>query len=147
MGNCQTAEVATVEVQHPEKRKSEWILWSISANEVMSSNPGYYVALVVPRPRGGKNGKSDKDNNNLKLLRPGDTLHIGQVYRLISFEDVIKDFTLKKTTKSGKFLKGSGVLDDDNNEKKQIGSGSRGVGRKRGGGGQWRPALQTIAEI
>lgn len=83
MGNCQAAEAATVVIQHPGN-KIERIYWSVSANEVMSSNPGHYVALVVTSSTlKNENGMPLKQ---LKLLKPDDTLLIGQVYRLISFE-------------------------------------------------------------
>ncbi|KAK9670240.1 hypothetical protein RND81_13G188500 [Saponaria officinalis] len=160
MGNCQAAEVATVVVQHPGDGKVERIYWSVNASEVMSSNPGYYVALVV-ESSGVPRHQTSK--NHLKLLRPEDTMHIGHVYRLISFEDVIKEFAAKKSAKLGKLLKGSGVLNGDNNKNlsacgtnpdnaqmegnnKEEVSVSRNVGR-HSGVGQWRPVLNTIAEF
>uniref|UniRef100_A0A5B6ZPU8 DUF4228 domain-containing protein n=1 Tax=Davidia involucrata TaxID=16924 RepID=A0A5B6ZPU8_DAVIN len=174
MGNCQAAEAATVVIQHPGN-KVERIYWSVSAHEVMTSNPGHYVALVVTSPTAkSENGKPLKQ---LKLLRPDDTLLIGQVYRLISFEDVLKEFAAKKCVKLGKLLKQSGGLSGEKKkvsggpcpnpnssngpsvemerEVYQLGSssGSRGMGMGRhhggggGGGGQWKPALQSIAEV
>lgn len=84
MGNCQAAEAATVVIHHPETNKVDRIYWSVNAQEVMASNPGHYVALVVTSPTlKSENGSPLKQ---LKLLRPDDTLLIGQVYRLISFE-------------------------------------------------------------
>lgn len=194
MGNCQAAEAATVVVQHPGN-KVERIYWSVSAHEVMSSNPGHYVALVVSSPTAtrSENGAPVKQ---LKLLRPDDSLLMGQVYRLVSFEDVLKEFAAKKSVRLGKLLKESGglVLDTKTNlsaptpnsrprlvngtsslskgahegyrggssgtgssQSSSI-SSSRGVGRHHihhlhgGGGGaghvgQWKPALQSIAEI
>ncbi|THG14809.1 uncharacterized protein LOC114271693 isoform X1 [Camellia sinensis] len=176
MGNCQAAEAATVVIQHPGN-KIDRIYWSVSANEVMSANPGHYVALVVTSPISkSENGTPVKQ---LKLLRPDDTLLIGQVYRLISFEDVLKEFAAKKCVKLGKLLqrgglglerkKLSGSPSLNRNPKPescpsvqmeqqihQLGSSSggssisgRGVGRHHvgGGGGQWKPALQSIAEV
>lgn len=102
MGNCQAAEAATVVIRHPGN-KVERIYWSVSAHEVMNSNPGHYVALVVTSPTmRAENGLPLKQ---LKLLRPDDTLLIGQVYRLVSFEDVLKEFAAKKCVKLGKLLK------------------------------------------
>lgn len=181
MGNCQAAEAATVVIHHAAGNKVERIYWSVSANEVMSSNPGHYVAHVVISPTlKNENGFPLKQ---LKLLRPDDTLLIGQVYRLISFEDVLKEFAAKKCVKLGKLLKGNGNLNQGMEMKRKdsscsgascpnpnlksdnsctstvkeqefghrIGSGSRYmVGRQHGGGsgvGQWRPALQSIAEV
>lgn len=86
MGNCQAAEAATVVIQLPGS-KIERIYWSVSANEIMNSNPGHYVALVVTSPTmKSENGLPLKQ---LKLLRPDDTLSIGNVYRLLSFEGKI----------------------------------------------------------
>ncbi|KAG5528417.1 hypothetical protein RHGRI_029182 [Rhododendron griersonianum] len=124
MGNCQAAEAATVVIQHGGN-KVERIYWSVSAHEVMSSNPGHYVALVVPvasaAAAAAGNGTAVKQ---LKLLRPDDTLVIGQmesqVHRLGS-----------SSSSSGR---GIGI----------------GIGRHHqvgGGGGQWKPALQSISEV
>ncbi|XWS41754.1 hypothetical protein CRYUN_Cryun17cG0110600 [Craigia yunnanensis] len=109
MGNCHAAEAATVVIQHPGN-KIEKIYWSVSANEIMSLNPGHYVALMVTSPTlKNENGVPLKQ---LKLLKPDDTLLIGQVYRLISFEDVLKEFAAKKcvsvSVKLGKLLKERG---------------------------------------
>ncbi|CAK7339743.1 unnamed protein product [Dovyalis caffra] len=105
MGNCQAAEAATVVIQHPGN-KIERIYWSVSAHEIMTSNPGHYVALIVSSPTmRTENGLPLKQ---LKLLRPDDTLLIGHVYRLVSFEDVLKEFDAKKCVKLGKLLKESG---------------------------------------
>lgn len=92
MGNCQAAEAATVVIQHPGN-KIERIYWSVSANVIMNSNPGHYVALLATSPTlKSENGLPVKQ---LKLLRPDDTLLIGRVYRLISFEGniIIHSFT------------------------------------------------------
>ncbi|KAL7190879.1 hypothetical protein ACSBR2_023034 [Camellia fascicularis] len=177
MGNCQAAEAATVVIQHPGN-KIERIYWSVSANEVMSANPGHYVALVVTSPTSkSENGTPVKQ---LKLLRPDDTLLIGQAYRLISFEDVLKEFAAKKCVKLGKLLQRGGLglerkklsggpslnrnpkpescpsVQMEQQIHQRLGSSSggssissRGVGRHYvvGGGGQWKPALQSIAEV
>lgn len=177
MGNCQAAEAATVVIQHPGN-KIERIYWSVSANEVMSANPGHYVALVVTSTTSkSENGTPVKQ---LKLLRPDDTLLIGQAYRLISFEDVLKEFAAKKCVKLGKLLQRGGLglerkklsggpslnrnpkpescpsVQMEQQIHQRLGSSSvgssissRGVGRHYvgGGGGQWKPALQSIAEV
>ncbi|XP_060192852.1 uncharacterized protein LOC132622283 isoform X2 [Lycium barbarum] len=172
MGNCQAAEAATVVIQHPGN-KVQRFYWSVSANEVMTSNPGHYVALVISSPTERTHNGSPV--RQLKLLRPGDTLLLGQVYRLISFEDVLKEFAAKKCVKLGKLIRESGglVLDSkkistnapsvnakprlingipakmEHHETYQQGSssssGQKRVGRHNGGG-QWKPALQSIAE-
>ncbi|CAL5197804.1 unnamed protein product [Lathyrus oleraceus] len=175
MGNCQAAELATV-VIHLPGNKIERIYWSVSAHEVMNSNPGHYVALVVSSPT--LKSENATPSKHLKLLRPDDTLLIGQVYRLISFEDVLKEFTSKKCGKLGKLLKESGnhgvqmkhkdsrgpnpspsskseyghvKVEQETQGMDNSGSSRRNnkvVGRHLvGGSGQWRPALQSIAEF
>lgn len=175
MGNCQAAEAATVVIQHPGN-KIERVYWSISAQQVMTSNPGHYVALVVTSPTAkSENGTPLKQ---LKLLRPDDTLLIGHVYRLISFEDVLKEFAAKKCVKLGKLLEkggpgvetrrkdssssitnpkskfdNSGSVKNEQEVHRPVSNGEsssssmRSVGRHYTGGGQWRPALQSIAEV
>ncbi|CAJ2635258.1 uncharacterized protein LOC123919739 [Trifolium pratense] len=169
MGNCQAAEAATVLLHHPGN-KIERIYWSVSANEIMNSNPGHYVALVVSSTTlKSENGAPVK---HLKLLRPDDTLLIGQVYRLISFEDVLKEFASKKCGKLGKLLKESGnhgiqMKHKDSRapnpspssnsdhfgppkveQETRSRSNNKSVGRHLvGGSGQWRPALQSIEEL
>jgi PADRE domain len=106
MGNCQAAEVATVVIQHPNG-KVERVYWSVSASQVMADNPGHYVAVIITAPassddRNTSNAESKhsgrkRDPGNgahaavkhLKLLRPDDTLLMGHVYRLVSFEGII----------------------------------------------------------
>lgn len=84
MGNCQAAEAAAVLIQHPTNNKVQRIYNSVSAHQVMSSNPGHYVALVISSSTVfTENGTPVKQ---LKILRPNDTLLIGKVYRLVSFQ-------------------------------------------------------------
>lgn len=176
MGNCQAAEAATVVIQHP-KGRVERIYWSVSAKEVMNSNPGHYVAIATA-------SLSTKSANatparHLKILRPDDTLHIGHVYRLVSFEEVLKEMGGKKYTRLSKLISmqrekekekngcdeatygadGGGEEEGTSPSKQQESSdqveeGERdevcGVGRSSGTARhhrQWRPALQSIAEI
>lgn len=137
----------------------------------MSSNPGHYVALLITSPTARtQNGVLVKQ---LKLLRPDDTLLMGQVYRLVSFQDVLKEFAAKRSVKLGKLIKENGGLPLDTrktirppptqNFKTRSANGDsvkntqemmyeagrrRGAGRHHhGGGGQWKPALQSIAEV
>lgn len=88
MGNCQTAEAAAavVVIQHPDG-KVERLHSSITAGEVMGSNPGNYVAVFI-LPPSSPSGKTanEKLQRHLKLLRPDDSLQIGRVYRLVTFE-------------------------------------------------------------
>ncbi|XP_028098929.1 uncharacterized protein LOC114298532 [Camellia sinensis] len=126
------------ETEHPGN-KIERFYWSVSANEVMSANPDHYVTLVMKRlvkdevtaESGGGQGHvgeprslrhtcrnlTSKSENRtpvkqLKLLRPDDTLLIGQVYRLISFEDVLKEFAAKKCVKLGKLLQRGALAEE-----------------------------------
>ncbi|XP_010484452.1 PREDICTED: uncharacterized protein LOC104762787 [Camelina sativa] len=116
MGNCQAAEAATVLIHHPAENKVERIYWSVTASDVMRSNPGHYVAVVVTSPT----MKNEKGSplKQLKLLRPDDTLLIGHVYRLVSFEEVLNEFATKKCVKLGKLLKDGGGLDLTKKKKK-----------------------------
>ncbi|XP_074584948.1 uncharacterized protein LOC141840775 isoform X2 [Curcuma longa] len=84
MGNCQASEVAMVVIQHPGG-KVERLYWPTSAADVMKSNPGYYVALVMlsvseQKQDGGGNVRFTR----VRLLKPKDMLLLGQVYRLIT---------------------------------------------------------------
>ncbi|XP_010463826.1 PREDICTED: uncharacterized protein LOC104744463 [Camelina sativa] len=117
MGNCQAAEAATVLIHHPAENKVERIYWSVTASDVMRSNPGHYVAVVVTSPT----MKNEKGSplKQLKLLRPDDTLLIGHVYRLVSFEEVLNEFATKKCVKLGKLLKDGGGLDLTKKKKKK----------------------------
>ncbi|KFK28445.1 hypothetical protein AALP_AA8G515500 [Arabis alpina] len=175
MGNCQAAEAATVLIHHPAENKVERIYWSVTASDVMKSNPGHYVAVVVTSPT----LKNEKGSplKQLKLLRPDDTLLIGHVYRLVSFEEVLNEFATKKCVKLGKLLKEGGGLElkkkkkhrkktdqetvrvnpssdpdpreDGPNDTVDGGDGfmRRSHGGGRGVGGGWRPALHSIPEV
>ncbi|KAF8702051.1 hypothetical protein HU200_033396 [Digitaria exilis] len=96
MGNCQAAEAAAVVIQHPGG-KVERLYGAATAGEVMRSNPGHYVALVVLRVSGvgankpdsaaaaaGGGGGGGAKITKVKLLKATDTLMLGQVYRLIT---------------------------------------------------------------
>ncbi|CAH8390523.1 unnamed protein product [Eruca vesicaria subsp. sativa] len=176
MGNCQTAEAATVLIHHPAENKVERIYWSVKASDVMSSNPGHYVAVVVTSPT----LRSEKGSplKQLKLLRPDDTLLIGHVYRLVSFEEVLNEFATKKCVKLGKLLKEGGGLELKKKKRKHKKKTDQETGRinrqsdpsenvaddtgveddggddfvRRShsgerGGGCWRPALHSIPEL
>uniref|UniRef100_A0A7N0T4Q2 Uncharacterized protein n=1 Tax=Kalanchoe fedtschenkoi TaxID=63787 RepID=A0A7N0T4Q2_KALFE len=164
MGNCQASEAAAILIHHPD-RKIERLHFSLSAEEVMNSNPGHYVAMVVTKPLSP--AETGAPVNHLKLLRPSDTLQIGHVYRLISFEDVLNEFNAKKCAKLEKRMKemeGSdqrtkqksgadhiAALQDEDGE--ATGSSGGAECYMIAGGGirlrrqQWRPALESIPEI
>ncbi|KAJ8637250.1 hypothetical protein MRB53_011517 [Persea americana] len=170
MGNCQAADAAMVVIQHPGGRV-ERSYWPLSASEVMRSNPGHYVALVtLCQP-----SEEEKRNNGgirftrVKLLRAKDTLVLGQVYRLLTSEEVMKGLWAKKHARMKK-----NPLDSE--RKKQIESGAAQTldcgsdARKTESGNlnqdvkqernrqkatqttvkpskQWRPSLQSISEV
>nr|CAD1822616.1 unnamed protein product [Ananas comosus var. bracteatus] len=109
MGNCQAAEAATVVIQHPGG-KTERVYWSVAASQVMAANPGHYVALIIttlPSSAAAASSSSIRSSSSsscssttavkhLKLLRPDDTLRIGHTYRLVSFEEVLREFASTK---------------------------------------------------
>ncbi|KAL4633941.1 hypothetical protein ACB092_04G160300 [Castanea dentata] len=112
MGNCQAIDAATLAVQHPSG-KVDTFYWPVSANEIMKMNPGHYVALLISTTlcqTGDKENcpvKNERNNNSnnqvrltrIKLLRPTDTLVLGQVYRLITTQEVMKGLWAKKQAK------------------------------------------------
>ena len=102
MGNCQAAEAATVVVQHPGGRV-ERLYWATSAAEVMRANPGHYVALVTRRP-GDEEAEGERRGaarvTRVKLLKPRDTLALGQAYRLITVAEVARALQAKKEDKT-----------------------------------------------
>ncbi|KAJ4897148.1 hypothetical protein Rs2_23942 [Raphanus sativus] len=127
MGNCQAAEAATVLIHHPAENKVERIYWSVTASDVMRSNPGHYVAVVVTSPT--LRNEKGSPLKQLKLLRPDDTLVIGHVYRLVSFEEVLNEFATKKCVKLGKLLKEGGGLELKNKKKKHRKKTDQDIGR------------------
>lgn len=103
MGNCQAAEAeaATVLIQHPGGGGStERAYCALSAGTVMAANPGHYVAAVIttaqPDAGDGAASSAAAPVKHLKLLRPADTLLLGRVYRLVSFEEVLWEFASNK---------------------------------------------------
>ncbi|KAA8542640.1 hypothetical protein F0562_023861 [Nyssa sinensis] len=101
MGNCQAIDNATLIIQHPCGRV-EKLYWPVTASEVMKMNPGHYVALLLSTTT-----TTTTTNNHhhpvritrIKLLRPTDTLVLGQVYRLITTQEVMKGLWAKKYAK------------------------------------------------
>ncbi|EPS66008.1 hypothetical protein M569_08769, partial [Genlisea aurea] len=99
MGNCQAVDAAALVVLHPDG-KQERMYWPVTAAEIMKSNPGHYVSIIIPIPVSG-----DSDNNTVvrftrvKLLRPTETLVLGRAYRLVTTEEVMKVMKAKKQAK------------------------------------------------
>ncbi|GLT72734.1 hypothetical protein SLA2020_446410 [Shorea laevis] len=174
MGNCQAIDAATLEVQHPSGKVDKYY-WSVSANEIMKMNPGHYVALLISTdlcpPNNGKEdscAEKNSSNNNqvrvtrIKLLRPTDTLVLGQVYRLITTQEVMKGLWAKKQAKMKKNQSESGEkperrseLEKDNHVSKHerhrssrtttttsSSSTNSATARPR----TWQPSLHSISE-
>ncbi|KAF0915379.1 hypothetical protein E2562_035938 [Oryza meyeriana var. granulata] len=122
MGNCQAAEAAAVVIQHPGG-KVERLYWPTTAADVMRTNPGHYVALVIlrisadkagdapavsaasadvgdkPAAGGAGGGGGGAKITRVKLLKPKDTLLLGQVYRLITSQEVTKALRARQNEK------------------------------------------------
>ncbi|KAM0823080.1 hypothetical protein ACQ4PT_071117 [Festuca glaucescens] len=114
MGNCQAVDAATVVIQHQGGGRTELLYWALPAGEVMANNPGHYVAAVITvlqtpvtsgaAPKGGATAAAAAPVKHLKLLRPDDTLQLGRVYRLVSFEEVLKEFATKRHVKLSRVM-------------------------------------------
>ncbi|KAI4342552.1 hypothetical protein MLD38_027169 [Melastoma candidum] len=114
MGNCQAIDAATLVIQHP-CGKSDRLYWPVTAAEVMKTNPGHYVALLLssalcPSATKGPASSASADAaaasagdqvrvTRIKLLRPPDILTLGRVYRLITNQEVMKVLSAKKQAK------------------------------------------------
>ncbi|KAJ1268453.1 hypothetical protein BS78_07G136600 [Paspalum vaginatum] len=167
MGNCQAAEAAAVVIQHPGG-KVERLYGAATAAEVMRSNPGHYVALVVLRVSGpgsgGGCGGAKPDPavaaagakvTKVKLLKPKDTLLLGQVYRLITSQEVAQAIRARRQDKMRRCEE---AADDRRPPRDAAGCGAeqgqsadkeRKRPQHRSGGGRgrhWRPSLQSISE-
>lgn len=165
MGNCQAAEAAAVIIQHPGG-KVDRLYWSTTAAEVMRNNPGHYVALVILRvpadnkpaaaPAGDTAASSGPGGGGakitrVKLLKPKDTLLLGQVYRLITAQEVTKAVRARKNEKMQRceairqqheqLRRGDGAHQSSSSQ-----DGKQDKDRHRGRGRHWRPALQSISE-
>ncbi|CAN6198175.1 unnamed protein product [Urochloa humidicola] len=181
MGNCQAAEAATVVVQHPGGRV-ERLYWATSAAEVMRTHPGHYVALVTshravppadaadadgkPRPPPEQRGAARV--TRVKLLKPRDTLALGQAYRLITVAEVTKALQAKKEEKTRRAQQqqlvvlqpkhaggrpGAGedsqLADDSLDQQDRDGHRSNPSSATHSGARHrhWRPSLHSIAEV
>ncbi|XP_027338922.1 uncharacterized protein LOC113852755 [Abrus precatorius] len=109
MGNCHAIDAATLVIQHPSGKVDKFYA-PVSASHVMKTNPGHYVALLISTTlcptKDIENcpNKSDNTTNpvrltRIKLLKPTDTLVLGQVYRLITTQEVMKGLREKQKAK------------------------------------------------
>ncbi|KAL6596216.1 hypothetical protein ACP70R_047580 [Stipagrostis hirtigluma subsp. patula] len=178
MGNCQAAEAAAVVIQHPGG-KVERLYGPATAEDVMRNNPGHYVALVVLRvtdpaadAKAAGGGGGGAKITKVKLLKPKDTLLLGQVYRLITSQEVAKAIQARR---QDKMRRGDEASNDWRRQQQPQSQPERAAAvaggheqsqrssdqeRKRpaqdrhrssGGGGagrgrHWRPTLQSITE-
>ncbi|KAK7389035.1 hypothetical protein VNO78_23866 [Psophocarpus tetragonolobus] len=177
MGNCQAVDTATLVIQQPNG-KVERLYWPVSASEVMKTNPDHYVALLISTTlcssKDNENcpNKSDNTTNpvrltRIKLLKPTDTLMLGQVYRLISAQDVMKGLWAKKQAKMKRNLSEPAQKPnlmrestdkaerrsemEDNQETKAERHGSRTTSTNNASSATaklrtWQPSLQSISE-
>ncbi|XP_076926820.1 uncharacterized protein LOC143590123 [Bidens hawaiensis] len=178
MGNCQAADAATVFIVHPSGYKYKYKYKkvdminhcsSLTARDVMNSYPGHYVAqLLLPINNNNNNGSLMPvpvvNKKQLKLLQPHHTLLIAQVYHLITYQDVLKQFAVNNCMKLRRLLMDRGLIDDEvdvtnntpgaplhvsslKNVSRRRGHGGRKQHQSDGGGRQWEPALNTISEL
>ncbi|KAL8534078.1 hypothetical protein ACS0TY_010191 [Phlomoides rotata] len=169
MGNCQAVDAAALVIQHP-CGKLERMYWPIAASDVMKTNPGHYVSLIIPLPlseataaAGGVDENSGDSRTvrftRVKLLRPTDTLVLGRAYRLVTTQEVMKVLRAKKHAKMKKNMSeqssekqstsSSGSENDDQvtrSERNRQRSGSSSLGSSRSNSKSWRPSLQSISE-
>ncbi|XP_027346650.1 uncharacterized protein LOC113858287 [Abrus precatorius] len=168
MGNCQAVDAAALVIQHPSG-KIERLYWPVSASEVMKTNPGYYVSLIIPLSVSEGQNQDQKNVvfTRVKLLRPNETLTLGHAYRLVTTQEVMKALKAKKNAKMRKpqanaveamqivhlekassDSENGGMLDSGNiyqairaDRHKQRSSTHAALKLK-----SWRPSLQSISE-
>ncbi|XP_030447766.1 uncharacterized protein LOC115670604 [Syzygium oleosum] len=172
MGNCQAIDAAALVIQHPDGRL-ERMYWPVTVSEVMRTNPGHYVSLIIPLPvPDDKKEEGDQQDppkavrfTRVKLLRPTETLALGHAYRLITSQEVMKVLKAKKYGKmkqrqqqSGAAEKASAAvaevegsdMEAINNEKVSKHGKQRprmvAAGVAVGRSKSWRPNLQSIDE-
>ncbi|CAL9073135.1 unnamed protein product, partial [Musa textilis] len=96
----------------PGRQSGESVLVP-TASQVMAANPGHYVAvIIVAPPPSALNSAASSPLLVMTaavaaargLLRANDTLHIGHVYRLVSFQDGLREFASKGHVKLSRLL-------------------------------------------
>lgn len=157
MGNCQAAEAATLVIQHPEG-KIDRLYWPTTADEVMKSNPGHHVALVITSyiSKQQENDISRLRCVRVRILKHNHILLTGQVYRLVTEQEVTRTLEERKDSRSKKRhsqlredIKADQItkLTEERNqevdqERHQQKSSAKSVARTR----QWHPSLRIISE-
>ncbi|XP_004299578.1 PREDICTED: uncharacterized protein LOC101296959 [Fragaria vesca subsp. vesca] len=129
MGNCQAIDAATLVIQHPNGKVEKCYGAVNASEVMKMNPGHYVALLIsttlCPNPKSKANGadqnKGDDDHSHkvsdttnekkttsttgsvritrIKLLRPTDTLVLGQVYRLITTQEVMKGLWAKKQAK------------------------------------------------
>ncbi|EFJ23709.1 hypothetical protein SELMODRAFT_451525 [Selaginella moellendorffii] len=148
MGNCQASDAVATLIEYPNGRM-ERLYWTISARQVMLQNPGYYVAVYVwPKP-----SSSPKRKPKMKILPPSAILATGNCYRLISFEEVLNNFSSRKIgTSRVSGMVDAAFLTAPDSSKSGTGSqfqtfpDARELGMGMSIAKPWRPSLKSIAE-
>ncbi|RDX78603.1 hypothetical protein CR513_41093 [Mucuna pruriens] len=167
MGNCQAIDAATLVIQHPNGKVDKFYA-PLSATHVMKTNPGHYVALLISTTLCPTNNTHTPVRlTRIKLLKPTDTLLLGQVYRLITTQEVMKGLKEKQKAKMRQSVSESGHKPDLEKEKvarnsdmedskvmtKPERAGPRITAPTNNGGGAtaktrfWQPSLQSISEF
>ncbi|XP_078442994.1 uncharacterized protein LOC144712617 [Wolffia australiana] len=147
MGNCQATDAAAAVVQFPGG-KTEKLYWPTPASDVMRSHPGFHVALITHASEASR-------FTRVRLLRPRDTLLLGHVYRLVTSAEVAKGLRARKLEKmraqmdvgkkqpSDIQARGIPAVDLPAGKEEDRSRVRAAPPRPR----QWRPSLQSIAEI
>ncbi|KAK2374625.1 D-ribose-binding periplasmic protein [Trifolium repens] len=164
MGNCQAVDAAVLVIQHP-CGKIDRLYWPVTASEVMKTNPGHYVSLIIPLPPQPQEQNHEQKTvrfTRVKLLRPNETLNLGHAYRLITNQEVMKVLKAKKHAKTKKAQEDtdSGCETkkrEESDQGKTYQGGRAERNRQRAAAGStnpaavqrsksWRPSLQSISE-
>ncbi|PSS13573.1 Tetratricopeptide repeat protein like [Actinidia chinensis var. chinensis] len=170
MGNCQAVDAAALVIQHPSG-SIERMYWPISVSEVMKTNPGHYVSLIIPLPTSDEQNTDERTVRftRVKLLRPSDTLVLGRAYRLVTTQEVMKVLRAKKYAKMKKNQSDSGDKSridqerkssncEEETEKPELEKKSPAMRHERqmprpgstnfaaARSKSWRPSLQSISE-
>ncbi|KAL2349369.1 hypothetical protein Fmac_003369 [Flemingia macrophylla] len=164
MGNCQAVDAAVLVIQHPCGR-IERLYWPVTASEVMRTNPGHYVSLIIPLPVPPQDQNQDQKTvrfTRVKLLRPNETLNLGHAYRLITTQEVMKVLKAKKHAKTRKPQAEHTLQPEKQSSAREAHTGGESTHqgmrtekqRPRAASGNpavvrsksWRPSLQSISE-
>ncbi|CAK9311931.1 unnamed protein product [Citrullus colocynthis] len=173
MGNCQAIDTASLIIQHPNG-KVDRLYWPVNAGEIMKANPGHYVALLISTKicpsettashhrRRDNDRQTNSTNFNsvrltrIKLLKPTDSLVLGQIYRLVTSQDVLQGLKAKQEAKAKRNLLDFEGKQGNSGSEGEINQGMRYEGNRvkkcnstvstaaksRG----WQPSLQSISE-